>query len=83
MSGIHAVLSFPLSFFWPYKELSAAGWGQEAQHCTLSAVTLPTLFVFTGNPTNPSRKKDSAHTTEHQAQKSPQEIQGEKSSKLN
>lgn len=40
------------------------------QHRLLSTVRPQTLFVFTGNPINPSRKKASAYTMVCQAQTS-------------
>lgn len=36
--------------------------GRGGQHCMLNAFLLPTLFVFTGNPIDPSRKKASTCT---------------------
>lgn len=61
---------FSCSFFLPYKELSTADWAGRGQRCVLNASPLPTLFVFTGNPIDPSRKKASAHTAGCQPQTS-------------
>lgn len=63
MSGIHAALPFPVPFFFfAVYGAEHSRRGQGGQCCVLNAFLLPTLFVFTGNPIDPSRKKASART---------------------
>lgn len=58
---LHSLFLF-LFFFFAVYGAEHSRRGQGGQRCVLNAFLLPTLFVFTGNPIDPSRKKASART---------------------